>query len=231
MTVNCFVTSTGYGLSSLGQIVAKRYPRLLFEFVHPEDSEASVLTTIVPGPGRGVLQPVPKQNARELHDATKEIRGLAESAFSKSLEFWATYFANNRQGHLVESTRTAAREEQLALSRQQELWTRRILNGLLGSDTPKRVKRRIRKERMGSLLSGLSGLRDFDNLLTAAYSGPCRLDGPGKEDWTTVIESCNKTAESEIGKAVFQMRSAEKTIQYLGLWGRPTREQAGSTEY
>jgi hypothetical protein len=85
MTINCFVTSTGYGLPRLEFAVKNRYPVWLFEFVHPDDRESSVLTTIVPGPGRGVLQPVPKQTTHALHAASKEMRGWMETAFSRSL--------------------------------------------------------------------------------------------------------------------------------------------------
>jgi hypothetical protein len=226
LTVNCYVTQLAFGLPGLPFVEkGKRYPRCLFEFAHPKQNNKYMLTTAVPGPGRALLQLVPTETAGALHAASREFRESVGSAVSVGLKNLESLFKVHGHEQLAKITDTYGESEKLALSRQLQLWTRRILRDLLGADVQNVTKRKVISKRMSFLLPHSAPLQNF---LTMSFGRPARLDGPHKRDWMIHLSELNEVAISEIGKSIFEIDKKRDRVEYLGLWGLPRTTTLGT---
>jgi len=218
LKINCYVTRTRYGLSADKIYAADvRYPTCLFEFLHSETLDWSLVAIVGTGEGRTVLDPAPKKTTQGLHSASEKVRESIVNFSLMELENWAKAF--DQQGHsdLAEFTRSVGLNQELMLSQQRELWARRILNALLGNSVPNKVKRRIMNERMNAVFENRP---EFRNLLGGSYSGPCVL-AKTKERWINAMDLINETTISRVGKPVFEIDYETNSVRYLGLWKSP----------
>lgn len=217
LTVSCYVTHTRYGLPAEQEFAhVRRFATCLFEFTSMEPSDWSLVTIVTSGEGRGFLKPAPQRTTQGLHIAAQKLRNSVVEFSSMALDQWAMAFEQNGQSESADRIRSFDQSQQLTLSQLRDLWARRILNGLLGTDVPNRIKRQIMTERMRVVLQDQPVVR---NLLTGAYSGRCvvRLS---KENWMPLLNAINQDAISLVGKPIFQIDNDTDSVKYLGLWGR-----------
>jgi hypothetical protein len=105
--------------------------------------------------------------------------------------------------------------EHEVLSKIDSLVFEKILIGLLGQKYSVRTKNEIIEKGLNGILIDVSSVR---HLLTASYSVPCKITGPGADNTAIVLELINQKAESAISKPLFRMTESG-SISYLGLWG------------
>jgi hypothetical protein len=187
-------------------------PRCLFEL--SADDDRAILLLAVQGPDglqRAVLEPAPAATTTVLHDATLQLRANISGAFGVGLEQLAGHLDRLGSTQLAERVRGVERAEELARSRQRELWARRILRGVLGPHVSAATQRAIISQGMAALLADTPSIR---TIVARSYAGPRPLDGE-----LDAVREANDGAAAVLGRPVFRMGAEGQTAQYVGLWG------------
>jgi hypothetical protein len=124
----------------------------------------------------------------------------------------------DKEGYSLQANRVrqAEHEEQAALSQLEEIIYNRMLTGLLGSQYTAKIKQTILDKRLESVAFDMKRIRD---VLTAAYSVPCKIEGRGADDTHAILEMINEEAIAILGKPLFKWDDMGRVL-YLGLWGR-----------
>jgi len=91
-----------------------------------------------------------------------------------------------------------------------------MLTGLLGSQYSAEIEQTILDKRLESVVFDIKRIRD---VLTAAYSVPCKIDGRGADNIHAILEMINEEAIAMLGKPLFKCDDMGRVL-YLGLWGR-----------
>ena len=216
LSLNCYLTYSGYGLASSAE-ANPRTPRLLVEL--SSGPNAKLLASVIPGEGRALLAPVPRETTAELHIVTEELRKDVSTYLAVSLGQLASYAHSQGANGIAALIEAAHRADDLARSRQRDLVSRRILRGLLGDGLTVQARRALVAERMNAFIPDIGRIWE---LLTLAYGHPCTIDGPGRHRLVQVLEGINASANQSINKPLFTMKSdgTTATVEYLGLWKR-----------
>jgi hypothetical protein len=215
LSMSCYFTRAGYGLPRLEPNDDRRYQRWLFDLSSDDYPHRPLLTTVVPGNGRALLEPVPAETTDELHRVNEMLRPEVSARLAVSLEQLAAVANRRRAKEVREVVEAAGRADTLACSRQRAMWSRRILRGLLGPGAGPAVQRTILEERMNMFVPNDDVLRD---LLAFSYGRPCRLAGAGRKRLYRYLEGLNEKAVSSIGKPLFALAEDRVTVEYIGLW-------------
>jgi hypothetical protein len=220
LKIDCFMAYLGYGLPKREfSEPGVRYPYLLLEFYQDDDERRSVLTYSVAGSAhmhRAVLQPVPEPSTQAMHEASEWMRQLRVSELGQlRLDTLAERFSEAGLTELAQLTWSALASEQASVARLRELWPRRVLAGLLGSSVSSHKKRAIISDRLRALIP-----EELRELVTLAYTTPCRIAEPERDQVLRLLEMVNQKAQSEIAKPLFQLNYDIPSFKYLGLWGK-----------
>lgn len=218
VSIGSYVTHSPYGGGSAqgDESGAAAYPDCLFEL--SADDERAILLLPVPGPGglqRSVLEPAPAVTTAALHNASIQLRANISGAFGVGLEQLAGHLDRLGSPQLAERVRSVERAEQLARSRQQELWARRILRGVLGPHVSAATQRAIMSRGMTAVLADTPSIR---TLVAQSYAAPRPFDGA-----LDAVREANAVAAPILGRPVFRLRADGQAAQYVGLWGGDLR--------
>jgi hypothetical protein len=213
LAIDSYYTYSPFGINSWMKSDL-RFPIFLFEF-HDTRTEHSVLTYAHPGPGRSVLRIAPAESTGILHRGTQIMRTSVNTALSVGLDALAQICATHLSQEEVDLVRKYQSEEQLLQSRQQQMWARRIIEGLLGENVTGRTINALLVDRMSRILPSQAGVRQ---VLSKSYGGWTRFDEKQPGQLSNVVRNINQAANQVIGKSIFQMRD-DSTVQYTGLWG------------
>ena len=125
--------------------------------------------------------------------------------------------ALEEEGHssLAAFTQESLSHQQGRLAGQRQLWIRRSLTGLLGAERACAIRKEIEFARLGHIQ--FLDLDQFHQLISAAYSVPVQVNGPGADELDIFLEDVNKEARERIGKPLFG-HDENGHVVYLGLW-------------
>jgi hypothetical protein len=210
LDLSSFVDYVGYGLPD------STLPRALFEFRDPARSTGggSLLCFVTPGPGRGILSPVPLQPTQGLHNVGERTRsGIREELAKRPI--LANWLEKNGHPKAAATTRKAMAEVRQGLSWQRQWWSKTILRGLLGSSWTEAIGNALVEDRLNQWLPDEEGL---NHILREAYSAPVKLTGPNAKHWDERLSEINEAAMAALGKPLFYIDD-ERRVRYLGLWG------------
>jgi hypothetical protein len=218
LVVSCFFTRAGYGLPQLPAVDAHiRAPRFLVEFRSTSIPDRLLLATVVPGKTRAHLTPVPKETTLELHLALEGMRTDVDASLGASYEQLADLAARRGLEDISARIKEARLGEQLASSRQLQLWVRRILRGLVGAAVSPDMLRSISAKRMSALVPDGVFVRQ---LASRAYASSYNIRDLKHPEAIEYIQGLNRSSLDSIGKRLFDIDVETGDFEYLGLWRR-----------
>lgn len=212
LNVSCFLTQLGFGLE---QYSHEGNHHFLFEFSSPDSQENTLLTHIVPERGRSILQTCP-DITKQSHDAGVYFKKNIKLSLKPALVM-ERYLLKNGYSELAKKTKKWFEKEKCVRERQADLWSMRILEGLLGHQKAAETLTIIKKQRLSDNI--YMNIENVKEALVAAYSVPIECSGPAQLDTEFLLEEINEWALTVFGKPLFK-RDNMNRVRYVGLWDR-----------
>jgi len=212
LALSSYVTEGELGL---GQSILSGRPRhFLFWLSKMDDLSVGSLMTVRLSTGlkRAVLVRVPKDDFQAIF-RIPAFRMLLELE-SRRESLTDTLASSLGWEGLRESMQENQQKQDAALQKIRTLWTECILVDLLGN-RGRDLAATIVMNRMRDAVLDISRVR---KLLTAAYSAPALLTGPGVDFTLEILRQINEQSVEVLGHPAFSVNS-KGGVRYMGLWG------------
>jgi hypothetical protein len=177
------------------------------------DGQPTVVAQIQPGPlGRAILNTIGLDDGKERHQIGEDLRNMVTRY--QNLNVWPDWLRQQGYPELSEIVHLAADQEQVSLAHLRDLWSERVLRGLLGREKADEVSVSIREGHLSAFLWGTTAVH---LMVAGGYSVSCMVDGPGARDAFEQTEILNDIAQEKLGKPLFRWDDQGR-VRYLGLW-------------